>query len=209
MKSFTTVFAIALLPALISAAPAQNNNYQSDSRNTYQSDSRNTVSKATPTLFDFTSTYAAYATPDQVVNSNSTPTPGEPGAYGFFSYGINAPQEVICYNITVFISGNYSSAAKTSTHIHQGVKGRSGPPRLAFPNPTVTSPIDVFGRRVSIGCLTAPFTTGILVNGTDTGTNFSLSQIEANPPMFFTDVHTSKFLAGAIRGQLDLTGTVY
>ncbi|SCZ90072.1 BZ3500_MvSof-1268-A1-R1_Chr9g10698 [Microbotryum saponariae] len=160
-------------------------------------------------VFDFTSTYSTYATPDQVVNANSTPTPGEPGAYGWFNYGINARQEIICYNITVFVSGNYSSPAKTATHIHQAVYGRNGPPRIAFPNPTITSPIDEFGRRVSIGCLQGPFTTGLAANGTDTGTNFTLAQIEQNPPGFFTDTHTASYLAGAIRGQLTLTGTSY
>jgi hypothetical protein len=43
----------------------------------------------------------------------------------------------------------------------------------------------------------------------DTGEGFSLAQIEANPPAFFTDVHTADYLAGAIRGQLELTGTIY
>ncbi|KAM0789250.1 hypothetical protein ACM66B_000093 [Microbotryomycetes sp. NB124-2] len=160
--------------------------------------------------FQFTSTYKAYATPDQVVNANSTPTPGEPGAYGWFQYGIYAPEEIICYNITIYISGNYQSPAKTATHIHEAPFGRNGPPRVAFPNPTTDSPLDEFGRRTSIGCLQGPFTTGInATDGSDTGTGFSLSQIEANPPAFFTDSHTQAFPAGALRGQLDLTGTVY
>lgn len=62
----------------------------------------------------------------------------------------------------------------------------SGPPRIAFPNPTITSDIDEFGRRVSLGCLTGPFTTGLAPQGTDTGANFSLAQIEASPASFFS-----------------------
>jgi hypothetical protein len=83
--------------------------------------------------FDFTSTYSAWATPDQVyvdvsrslgmnkqqtdpfsfsshsVNANSTPTPGEAGAWGSFNYGINVHEEIICYNITfVFFSFSLS-----------------------------------------------------------------------------------------------------
>lgn len=131
------------------------------------------------------------------INNNQTASPGEPGAYGTFFFGINAPQEVICYvrdarltariislthiqNITVFISGNYSSPAVTATHIHQAVYGRAGPPRIAFPyafhHSHVSSilnadsvvretPIDEFGRGVSVGCLTGPFTTGVLASG--------------------------------------------
>ncbi|RYF37757.1 MAG: hypothetical protein EOO38_25750, partial [Cytophagaceae bacterium] len=48
---------------------------------------------------------------------------------------------------------------------HQAVKGRAGPPRIAFPNPTIVSPVDDFGRRVSYGCLQGPFRTGVLTNG--------------------------------------------
>ncbi|KAK4051375.1 hypothetical protein OIV83_002859 [Microbotryomycetes sp. JL201] len=160
--------------------------------------------------FQFTSTYKAYATPDQVINNNQTAVPGEAGAYGWFQYGIYAPDEIICWNITVYLSGNYSSPAKTATHIHEAPFGRAGPPRLAFPNPTSDAPLDTFGRRVSVGCMQGPFTTGLNgPDGQDTATGFSLSQIEANPPAFFTDSHTAAFPAGAIRGQLDLTGTVY
>jgi hypothetical protein len=110
--------------------------------------------------------------------------------------------------------------------------GRNDPPRIAFSNPTVTSPIDGFGRRVSIECVTGPFTTGIMPNGSesillpsrrserllkadnfvlpaDTGTGFSLAQIKANPPALFIDVHIARFTAGAIPGQVELTGTVF
>lgn len=130
---------------------------------------------------------------------------------------------------------------------HEAVYGRSGPPRLAFKNPTITSPVDEFGRRVSFGCLQGPFTTGVLANGSefsfypqlphfqkglgsrvyqkrrtdipllfflspstaDTGADFSLAEIEANPPAFFADTHTAAYAAGAIRGQLELKGTTY
>ncbi|KAK4057207.1 hypothetical protein OIO90_001702 [Microbotryomycetes sp. JL221] len=161
-------------------------------------------------VFHFTSTYKAYATPDQIINNNQTAVPGEPGAYGWFQYGIYAPDEIICWNITVFISGDYQSPAKTATHIHEAPFGRAGPPRLAFPNPTGDSPIDEFGRRTSFGCMQGPFTTGLDgPDGNDTGTGFSLSQIEANPPAFFTDTHTTTYVAGAIRGQLELSGTTY
>jgi hypothetical protein len=96
------------------------------------------------------------------------------------------------------VTGEYKSMAKTSTHIHEAIKGRAGPPRLAFPNPA--GPDE---RRVSYGCLTGPFTTGINgTTGADTGTGFHVRQIVANPSGFFTDSHTAEYLAGAVRGQI-------
>ena len=89
------------------------------------------------------------------------------------------------------------SPALTATHIHQGLKGASGPPRIAFPNPVGDD-----SYRNSIGCLKGPFKTGVLANGVDTGTGFTVSQIEANPSGFFTDSHTKLFSLGVVRGQL-------
>lgn len=89
------------------------------------------------------------------------------------------------------------SPALTATHIHQGARGASGPPRIAFPNPVGD---DKF--RNSVGCIKGPFLTGILANGVDTGTGFNVAQIEANPAGFFTDSHTKLFSLGVVRGQL-------
>jgi hypothetical protein len=150
--------------------------------------------------FEFSSTYHVVATPDQVFNTTTPPTstPGEPGAIGYFNYGINAKLDTICYNITlVGVTGDYQSAAKTATHIHQAKKGLTGPPRIAFPNPVGDDKI-----RRSVGCLTGPFTTGIMANGADTGAGFKVAQIEADPANFFTDSHTKKFVPGVVRGQL-------
>lgn len=99
------------------------------------------------------------------------------------------------------MTGDYQSAAKTATHIHQAIKGATGPPRIALPNPLPISNDPNVVRR-SVGCLTGPFTTGILANGVDTGTGFSLKQIEANPAGFFTDSHTVNYVPGVVRGQL-------
>ncbi|KAK2040038.1 hypothetical protein LZ31DRAFT_530549 [Colletotrichum somersetense] len=151
--------------------------------------------------FTFTSTYDVIATPDQVVDSNNTYTGGLAGAVGYYSYGINAYENVICYNITlVGFRGEYQSPAVSATHIHQAQKGRSGPPRIAFPNPApVEGTQDV---RRSIGCLSGPFRTGVNASGVDTGAGFAVRQIEENPSDFFTDVHSSLAVPGAVRGQL-------
>ncbi|KAK3621700.1 hypothetical protein LTR56_022464 [Elasticomyces elasticus] len=149
----------------------------------------------------FTSTYQIITTPDQVING-TVPTPGEPGAIGYYDFGINSKLDVICYDIVLKgVTGDYQSPAKTATHIHQAVKGASGPPRLAFPNPLPVSD-DPKVTRYSKGCLKGPFTTGILSNGTDTAAGFTVAQIEANPAAFFCDSHTKKYVPGVVRGQL-------
>ncbi|KAF2730020.1 hypothetical protein EJ04DRAFT_501294 [Polyplosphaeria fusca] len=149
-------------------------------------------------VFYFDATYAVKATPDQVRNG-TTPVPGQPGAKGLFKYGVNVAENTICYNITLSgVSGTYSSPALTATHIHEAARGASGPPRIAFPNPQ--GPDE---RRVSYGCLTGPFTTGLKgEDGRDTGDGFHVGQIVKGPEGFFTDAHTVEFPVGAVRGQL-------
>lgn len=150
-------------------------------------------------LFQFTSTYRIEATPDQVVGPDGF-TGGLEGAFGTYDIGLNSFTNTICYNITIFnFRGDYQSAADTSTHIHEAAAGETGPPRIAFPNPVVVGD----DRRVSIGCLMGPFTTGIENDdGEDTGAAFNVGQIEANPAGFFADVHSSLAVPGAVRGQL-------
>lgn len=151
-------------------------------------------------LFTFTSMHAIEATPDQVVNE-TTPTGGLAGATGTFHFGINSQANMICYNITLNnFQGEFESPADTATHIHEAARGASGPPRIAFPNP---QPVDEAGVvRNSAGCLTGPFTTGVVMEEKDTGEGFHVSAIEANPAAFMADTHSSLALPGAVRGQL-------
>ncbi|MAM53616.1 CHRD domain-containing protein [Microbacterium sp. UBA3394] len=147
----------------------------------------------------FTSAFTVMATPDQVVDSDGEPAPGEPGAAGTFTFRINSDEEIICYDIELTgVTGDYESAAKTSTHMHEAAEGESGPPRIAFPNPEPVGD----GPRTSSGCLQGPFTTGIEVDGVDTGEGFSLAEIEANPAGFTGDSHTVDYVPGVVRGQL-------
>jgi len=144
----------------------------------------------------FSSTYVVNATPDQVVNGTN-PTGGLQGASGSYWIGIRSDANVICYDITLDgFRGDYQSPAVTATHIHEAARGASGPPRVAFPNPTGE------GTRKSVGCLTGPFKTGVMANGKDSGEGFHVSQIEKNPAGFFADVHSSLAVPGAVRGQL-------
>ncbi|MFG6402193.1 CHRD domain-containing protein [Microbacterium sp. P04] len=147
----------------------------------------------------FTSAFTVMATPDQVINADGAVTPGQPGAAGTFDFRINSQLDIICYDITLTgVSGDYQSPAKTATHIHEAAAGKSGPPRIAFPNPQPVGD----GPRNSSGCLQGPFTTGVQANGVDTGEGFTLAQIEANPAGFTGDAHTVDFAAGVVRGQL-------
>ncbi|KAF2227294.1 hypothetical protein BDZ85DRAFT_189480, partial [Elsinoe ampelina] len=150
--------------------------------------------------FTFTSYYEVKATPEQVVNG-TTPTGGLAGASGLYKLAFNSAENVVCYNITLYnFNDNYVSPAVTATHIHEAARAASGPPRIAFPNPT-----DIGGGlRRSIGCIQGPFRTGIndTVTGLDTGNGFTVSKIEANPAGFFADVHSSRAVPGAVRGQL-------
>ncbi|KAH7157220.1 hypothetical protein EDB81DRAFT_945557 [Dactylonectria macrodidyma] len=149
--------------------------------------------------FEYTSTFNIIATPDQVVGTDNVATGGLPNAKGIFNFGLNSKEDIICYNITLLgFRGNYQSLALTATHIHEGVKGKAGPPRIVFANPVGDD-----RRRNSVGCVKGPFLTGILTDGVDTGTGFTVKKIEDNPTNFFADSHSSLAVPGAVRGQLD------
>ncbi len=147
----------------------------------------------------FTSAFTVMATPDQVVDMEGNPAPGEPGATGTFDFMVNSDEEIICYDITLTgVTGDYESPAKTATHIHEAAAGEPGPPRIAFPNPEGDG-----DTRTASGCLQGPFTTGVEDDaGADTGEGFTLAQLEANPAGFTGDTHTADYTAGAVRGQL-------
>lgn len=152
-------------------------------------------------LFQFSSTMLTNAVPEQVVDG-TTPTGGLAGASGTFSFGLNAAADTICYNITLNnFQGDFASPATTATHIHEAAAGQSGPPRIAFPNPVAVGD-PAAGVMNSVGCMKGPFTTGVVMEGQDTGAGFTVAQIEANPAAFFADTHSSLAMPGAVRGQL-------
>ncbi|KAL5116112.1 hypothetical protein ACEQ8H_006008 [Pleosporales sp. CAS-2024a] len=210
---FTTPTLLVILSASIAvAAPTVNpvgdhkpkqyynkDKYNKDCKEDWEHKWKNDDWKKDENLFYFDTEYYVKATPDQVISAAGVPTPGQPGAKGIFKYGINVAENTICYNITLSgVTGEYMSPAATATHIHEAAKGKSGPPRLALPNPKGPD-----NRRVSYGCLTGPFFVGTNnAAGVDNAAGFHVSQIVANPSGFFTDSHTKDFLAGAVRGQL-------
>ncbi|GKU02530.1 hypothetical protein FLAG1_04642 [Fusarium langsethiae] len=159
--------------------------------------------KSSNVPFTFTSTWEVVATPNQVVNAENEFTGGLKGSKGLFKFGINSHEDIICYNITLYgFRGDYESPANTATHIHEAPKGKSGPPRIAFPNPVGDEK-----SRNAVGCLQGPFRTGVMVNGEDSGVGFTVAEIEKNPAKFFADSHSSLAVPGAFRGQLN-TGRV-
>ena len=154
-----------------------------------------------PEVFEFTSTYSFKGTPDKVVNGSGVPTGGLAGSWAYFNFGINTYYNTICYNITLYgFKGDYQSPAITATHIHNNVTGYAGPPRLAFPDPVATGNGD---ERVSFGCLTGPFKTGVkAASGADQADGFHVRKIEENPKAYYADIHSSLAVPGAMRGQL-------
>jgi hypothetical protein len=151
-------------------------------------------------LFAFSSTHFLNAVPEEVVNGTE-PTGGLAGASGTFNFGINSASNMICYNITLHnFQGEFDSPATTATHIHEAARGASGPPRISFPNPEPVEGNETV--RNSAGCMKGPFTTGVIVEGVDSGEGFHVSMIEANPAAFMADTHSSLALPGAVRGQM-------
>lgn len=156
-----------------------------------------------PEPSSFTSTLTSSMTPDQVVDDQGKPAPGQPGASGTFILRINSQQNVVCYDITLTgVTQPYESSARTATHLQEGRPGESGYPRMVFPDPQGPPG----GPLTSKGCLQGPFRTGVIVGGHDTGTGFTLALVERNPADWFVDVHTKQFRIGAVRGQLGTSG---
>lgn len=131
---FITPALVALLAApLALAAPTQASDYKETCKKDFDKvwNSHDDKWWKKEKTFYFDAEYVVKATPDQVIANSGVPTPGEHGARGLFKYGINIAENVICYNITLSgVTGEYQSPAITATHIHEGVKGKPGPPRL-------------------------------------------------------------------------------
>ncbi|KJZ76649.1 hypothetical protein HIM_03985 [Hirsutella minnesotensis 3608] len=139
-----------------------------------------------PSPFYFTSVFSVVARSEEVVDSNKPFTGGLQGAIGLYNFGINSQSNVICYNITLDgLRGNYQSPAKTATHIHEAAAGKSGPPRIAFPNPEGPES----GRRSSIGCVKEPFVMGVKASDKDTGEGFHVLNSSKGNGLFDPQVY--------------------
>ncbi|KAM4065766.1 hypothetical protein HRG_010519 [Hirsutella rhossiliensis] len=88
----------------------------------------------------------------------------------------------------------------TATHIHEAPTGKSGPPGLINRSPQPRGPGG--WMWASYGCVKGPFLIGFMASGEDTGAGCHIRKIEKNPAAFLADVHSSKAVPGAARGQL-------
>lgn len=185
LPRLTLLCLVALVPSVLWAVPAA------------------AADDSVPEPPTFTSTLTSAVTPDQVVDDQGKPVPGQPGASGTFTLKVNSQTNVVCYDITLTgVTQPYESSARTATHLQEGKPGESGYPRMVFPDPQGAPG----GPLTSKGCVQGPFRTGVVVGGRDTGAGFTLAQLEANPADWFVDVHTQQFRVGAVRGQLAKAG---
>jgi hypothetical protein len=95
---------------------------------------------------------------------------------------VNVAAQRVCYAISV---QNIMLPA-IAAHIHRGVVGVAGPPKITLNNPTE---VGTSGIGLSFGC-EGDVRTALL------------RRIRANPARFYVNVHTEDYPDGAIRGQL-------
>uniref|UniRef100_A0A7C3AL70 CHRD domain-containing protein n=2 Tax=Thermorudis TaxID=1649508 RepID=A0A7C3AL70_9BACT len=106
--------------------------------------------------------------------------PGDPDGSGSATLVLNHGQGTLCFELFV---ENITLPA-TAAHVHVGPVGTAGP--IVVP----LAPPDASGR--SSGCVP-------VVN--PTGVDLIQAMIQ-HPGLFYVNVHTSDFPAGAVRGQL-------
>lgn len=120
---------------------------------------------------------ATSSTPKAVtVNmKGSTEVPkGSPAGTGTFRYQLIPSKKQICYSLSWSKIG-----APLASHIHKGAKGKSGP---------VVIPLSPATPVKHSGCLTAK--------------KSLIQAIQQHHSSYYVNVHTAKYPAGAIRGQL-------
>jgi hypothetical protein len=106
--------------------------------------------------------------------SEEVPTPGDPDGKGTAVITLDDAKKQACYEF------KYENLDKvTAAHIHTGAKGVAGPPVIDFK-------ADQNGDK---GC--------VPVNDPST-----MKAISDNPSGYYVNLHTDKYPAGAIRGQL-------
>jgi hypothetical protein len=108
----------------------------------------------------------------KAVPTKSSPGKGSPTGSGRITIKLDPNAGTACWTITV------TKLDKTlSAHVHKGKAGQSGP---------VTIPLgDVFAKKGCVSLRTAV-----------------LNTVAKSPKLYYVDVHTKRFVNGAIRGQL-------
>jgi hypothetical protein len=111
-----------------------------------------------------------------LTGANETPNPADPDGVGFAVITLDPGTGTI-----TFTAFEQNIATPTASHIHRGAAGVTGPVIIPFNKP--------FINGVSSDTLT-----GIAAG--------LMTDIIANPPGFYFNVHNADFPGGAIRGQL-------
>lgn len=129
-------------------------------------------------LFVFSSTAAAGGRPlsATLTGAAEVPGPGDPNGSGTADLTLNQGQEEICFDITV----SDITLPAIGAHIHAGSASVAGP--IVVP----LSPPDANG--FSSGCVSAD--------------SDLIKAIRKDPSLYYVNVHTTDFPAGAVRGQL-------
>lgn len=104
------------------------------------------------------------------------PDPGDPDGSGTATVNIDATEAKVCYEVAV-----QNLDRPTGMHIHEGQADASGPVVVPLTTPAGTN-------TTTTGCADA-----------DRGL---LGRLVARPGDFYINVHTDRFPAGAVRGQL-------
>ncbi len=108
-----------------------------------------------------------------LVGAEERPGPGDPDGTGFITLEMNQGRGEICFELT--LSG---IDAATAGHIH---KAPAGQPGDVF--------VPLFGSEgPGAKCVDA--------------TKAQIKEIRKDPQMFYVNIHTATFPAGAVRGQL-------
>jgi CHRD domain len=111
-----------------------------------------------------------------LTGANETPNPADPDGVGFAVITLDPGAGTI-----TFTAFEQNIATPTASHIHRGAAGVTGPVVIPFNKP--------FNNGVSTDTLT-----GIAAG--------LMTDIIANPPGFYFNIHNADFPGGAIRGQL-------
>jgi hypothetical protein len=109
------------------------------------------------------------------------PSPGVPStATGSAVVRLDPAEGFVCFKLVV----DSPPDAPVAAHIHRGAAGQDGPVVVPFVTPKPTAA----GTYESKGCVSAD--------------PALIREIQANPAGFYVNVHTAKFPASLMRGQL-------
>lgn len=108
-----------------------------------------------------------------LIGSEERPGPGDPDGTGFIELTLNQGRGEICFEVT--LSG---IAAATRGHIHKAPAGEPGPIFVTL----------FESEGPGAKCVSA--------------TKAQIKEIRQDPTMFYVNIHTAEFPAGAVRGQL-------